>query len=1667
MKRNIIKLLFSIFVFAGMAADAQTVGNEWINFGNTYFKFKIGKNGIYRISKAQLDAIGMGTVPGNQFAILREGQEVPIYVTSGSAMLGDNDFIEFYAEAANGKMDTELYANPSHQPSDRYSLISDTAFYFLTYNTGSHQRITAVETTVPSPLPTPEAYFWFESTPNSKPLAFLSGVSYHTKEEFQSSQFEQGEGNVYSIRAAGGANYNLAVPAQRLYTAGTATLKMKIVGNSREYTHDATVQLNGEQILDTTFGKYAVVAFQMDVPVSKLVASNTLRFNNTQRYGVSDLWLRYPRNFNMSTFTDINFAVNVNPSSSTQYLQFTNVASTNDFYYYDNTNKLRYKADRSGTQVRLYLNPSAVERRGCLIDEAAISYITNLSSVTFRDYSNVANTGNYIILSNSEYINASTNNIEAYKNYRASATGGGYQPVVIDVKELYDQFGYGFEYHPSAIRRFLKFAYDNWEVKPEYVFIIGKGIHYHRYRSYIANPAVAEFATPIPTWGHPGSDHLLADFNNDNRPELAVGRLSAWNNEEIGLYLEKVKLYEQAIKQAANPNLENTMWKKRALHIAGGRDVALQAGQLVPQLKVCADIFADTLTGGSTHTVAKNTTDPTGTIDGSGIDSVINEGVGHITFFGHASATTFDYNLNNPDGYNPKPKFPIFYAFGCDVSQVFALNKTIGENYINSINGGSIAMIASDNLSFVANLKDYMSGLYRQFSYKNYGNTIGKQIQANLNELPSNISLDIHKQCILLQGDPALTMYSPEKPDYYIDDSGLSSLPTSITTSLDSFDLRVISYNLAQAVRDSILITLEHTKVGTSGVLYSDTVRRAILFSDTVVFRVPVNRITDVGLNNYTIRLNPNEAIDEMAFTNNQATLQIFIADNSLVPLYPREFAIVNKQGVTLKASALNAFEPSSEYRMELDTTANFDSPFKQVYSTTSRGGLIKWTPTITLRDSTVYYWRAAVNDTIEGQLKWSVSSFIYLEKGSEGWNQSHYYQYKRDEPYYGLRLPAATRKFQFAPFNNTLFVSNRVYYNANGDAGNIRVVLNDVNLGNTGCNLRGTIQISVFDARTGLPWANPPEGVAGSIGHCDSKNMYQFEFPYGTAEDRNNAAKFLDSIPDENYIVIKNYTNVGPPNNWNRKVVSDWMEDTELYGEGNTLYDKIKALGFTMIDSFTSNRTFIFIRKKGVENAEFPVVQRMSVDSLDIIREYYNFPSYPDTGTLRSTVIGPATQWDTLKWRTSQMEIVDSPFIKIFGIDNSGSETLVYQGTARDTSLSFISATTYPNIRMEWKSVDDSNRTSPHLDYWRVLYQPIPEAAINPIAYFSMKDSLKEGELAKMELAIENLTPQDMDSMLVRYKLIDANNVTHLLANKRFRKLPGNDTLIASFEFDPTPYKGINTIFIEANPDHDQPEQYHPNNLGYIPFHLESDQLNPLLDVTFDGIHILDKDIVSAKPFIKVLLRDENEFSALNDTSMVTMSLTYPNGNNVVIPFDGTICNFIPANLEAGKKNEARIEFKPTLPDDGVYTLEVRGKDKAGNLAGKTPMAYKVMFTVENKPSITNLLNYPNPFSTSTAFLFTLTGSEIPSQFKIQILTVTGKIVREITKDQLGPLHIGRNITEYKWDGRDEYGQLLGNGVYLYRVVTSIRGKEIEHRGNATVDKYFKNGFGKLYIMR
>ena len=81
--------------------------------------------------------------------------------------------------------------------------------------------------------------------------------------------------------------------------------------------------------------------------------------------------------------------------------------------------------------------------------------------------------------------------------------------------------------------------------------------------------------------------------------------------------------------------------------------------------------------------------------------------------------------------------------------------------------------------------------------------------------------------------------------------------------------------------------------------------------------------------------------------------------------------------------------------------------------------------------------------------------------------------------------------------------------------------------------------------------------------------------------------------------------------------------------------------------------------------------------------------------------------------------------------------------------------------------------------------------------------------------------------------------------------------------------------------------------------------------------------------------------------------------------------------------------------------------------------------------------------------------------------MTSNGIVVKEIFQDELGPIRIGDNITDFTWDGKDQYGDLLANGVYFYTVTAKIQGKDVDLIADETDGEFFRKGIGKIVILR
>jgi hypothetical protein len=471
--------------------------------------------------------------------------------------------------------------------------------------------------------------------------------------------------------------------------------------------------------------------------------------------------------------------------------------------------------------------------------------------------------------------------------------------------------------------------------------------------------------------------------------------------------------------------------------------------------------------------------------------------------------------------------------------------------------------------------------------------------------------------------------------------------------------------------------------------------------------------------------------------------------------------------------------------------------------------------------------------------------------------------------------------------------------------------------------------------------------------------------------------------------------------------------------------------------------------------------------DSVATIRA--NFLAKWTNGQFETPVFGPVKSWKSLHWkREPHDDPSDYARLEVLGVREGQDDTLLLQlNSAFDTTLEFIPASIFPRLKIRFEAGDTLKRSVSRPVYARVLYEGLPEGALHPaVRYAFYADTLQQGERIQASVAFVNISDAPMDSLLIRFSVESAgNNRSDFF--KKFAPLPPGDTLIADFEANTLGLTGRQRLLIDVNPDNHQPEQYHFNNVAVRDFFVGRDNRNPLLDVTFDGAHILDGDLVSPRPEIVVTLKDENRYLAMSDTATFRLTLELPDGSVRPVAFSDPAVLFFPADAsDLPKKNLARLEWRPVFSLDGDYRLLVNGRDASGNESAK--LDFSVAFKVITKSSVSNVLNYPNPFSTRTCFVYTMTGAESPAHFKIQIMTVSGRVVREITETEFGPLRAGTHQSDYCWDGRDEFGEQLANGVYLYRVVAKkADGTDFESYENDKTDRFFTGGFGKMVLLR
>ncbi|MBY0425354.1 MAG: hypothetical protein K2Q22_06940, partial [Cytophagales bacterium] len=528
MKYGVFSILFLLLAICSLFAQNTRFGNEWINFSNTYYSIPVSQNGIYKVTYEAMQSAGIpvATIPPSNFQLWHRGKQLAIQtVNSNSNAFSPGDYILFYGIKNDGWQDSSLYISPSMQPHKLLSLFNDTTKFFLTWANGFSKRM-AVNNN-PALTNQLETYHL-----NEELIIYSNEYSNGTASDLdpRNSFWEPAEGwcsSKYDINSAVKPSFTLNSMIPGSFNISGVLFGRNASANSIQI-NEITQASNPQGLGNVSFDGNSSSKFSFDFSISSTVGSINLGLaqqNSGALFSIGYLKLSYPQAFDMMGQSSKVFNLLPNASNFSS-IKVSNVpANALVFDITDYSNVVAINSVQTGpTELTFSVQNTSVQRK-ILVTNSTIQ--PNLNPSPFRSFTSTSKT--FVILTHKALMKgygASSNVVKDYAAYRYSTLGGGYDTLVVDVEQVYDQFGYG-ESNPLAIRKFCDYLTQSPSIKPAFLLIIGKGIDVSNYNSRF-NPSALLQPNLVPTFGSPGSDILFtAGLDNAylHEPAIPTGRI--------------------------------------------------------------------------------------------------------------------------------------------------------------------------------------------------------------------------------------------------------------------------------------------------------------------------------------------------------------------------------------------------------------------------------------------------------------------------------------------------------------------------------------------------------------------------------------------------------------------------------------------------------------------------------------------------------------------------------------------------------------------------------------------------------------------------------------------------------------------------------------------------------------------------------------------------------------------------------------------------------------------------------------------------------------------------------------------------------------------------------------------------------------------------------------
>lgn len=217
-----------------------------------------------------------------------------------------------------------------------------------------------------------------------------------------------------------------------------------------------------------------------------------------------------------------------------------------------------------------------------------------------------------------------------------------------------------------------------------------------------------------------------------------------------------------------------------------------------------------------------------------------------------------------------------------------------------------------------------------------------------------------------------------------------------------------------------------------------------------------------------------------------------------------------------------------------------------------------------------------------------------------------------------------------------------------------------------------------------------------------------------------------------------------------------------------------------------------------------------------------------------------------------------------------------------------------------------------------------------------------------------------------------------------------------------------------------------------------ELNRVGPEIELYLNDTMFVSGGVSDTRPIFLGRLKDENGINTVGNG--IGHDLTAILDNDTQNPI--VLNEFYETDLDTYKSGEVRYQL-PELAE-GNHTISLKAWDVHNNSSSAT-----LDFVVAESSTIAldHVLNYPNPFTTHTDFYFEHNQVCTSLDVRLQIFTISGKLVKTIEQQVLQD---GFRSNPIPWDGTDDFGDRIGKGVYVYHL-------EVRNEEGQTAEQYEK----------